>query len=65
LTYDQRKKLQLVRLRTCGQHSALWRWHGGTIVDPAHDLPEHGVRVGFSADPEGHLLELVELLAAD
>ncbi|MDG2027761.1 MAG: hypothetical protein P8J50_11670 [Acidimicrobiales bacterium] len=54
-----------MRLRTCGQHSALWRWHGGTIVDPAHDLPEHGVRVGFSADPEGHLLELVELLAAD
>lgn len=38
--------------------------HGGTVVDAAHDLPEHGVRVAFVADPEGHLLELVQVLAA-
>lgn len=37
--------------------------HGGAIVDPAHEMPEHGIRVGFATDPEGHLLELVEMAA--
>lgn len=37
--------------------------NGGAVVDAPHDMPEHGVRVGFATDPEGHLLELVQLLA--
>ena len=36
---------------------------GGSLVDPIRELPEHGVRVGFVADNEGHLVEVVELLA--
>jgi catechol 2,3-dioxygenase-like lactoylglutathione lyase family enzyme len=36
---------------------------GATVVEPAHDAPEHGVRVGFLADPDGHLLEICELLS--
>ena len=36
---------------------------GATVVDPVHDAPEHGVRVGFLADPDGHLLEVCQLLA--
>lgn len=35
---------------------------GGTIIQPVKDMPEHGVRVGFVTDPEGHLIEAVELL---
>lgn len=35
---------------------------GGRVVDPAHAMPEHGVNVGFGADPEGHLLEIVSML---
>jgi hypothetical protein len=27
----------------------------GTTI---RDLPEHGLKVGFVADPEGHLIEL-------
>ena len=38
---------------------------GATVVEPAHDAPEHGVRVGFLADPDGHLLEICQLLAGD
>ena len=38
---------------------------GATVVDPVHDAPEHGVRVGFLADPDGHLLEVCELLAGN
>jgi len=37
---------------------------GGTIVDAPNDKPEHGVRVAFAADPEGRLLELVQMLGA-
>ena len=37
---------------------------GATVVDPVHDAPEHGVRVGFLADPDGHLLEICQLLAS-
>jgi catechol 2,3-dioxygenase-like lactoylglutathione lyase family enzyme len=36
---------------------------GASVVDPVHDAPEHGVRVGFLADPDGHLLEICEMLA--
>ncbi|MFG1229927.1 VOC family protein [Xanthobacter wiegelii] len=35
---------------------------GGTLVDPARDMPHHGVRVGFVKDHEGHLLEVVQML---
>lgn len=37
---------------------------GGSLVEPVKDMPEHGVRVGFVADNEGHLIEVVELLEA-
>jgi predicted enzyme related to lactoylglutathione lyase len=37
---------------------------GGTIVRPAKDMPEHRARVAFAADPEGHLLEIVQVIAA-
>ena len=36
---------------------------GATVLEPAHDAPEHGVRVGFLADPDGHLLEICQMLA--
>jgi lactoylglutathione lyase len=35
---------------------------GGTLADPIKSLPEHGVKVAFVRDVEGHLLEVVELL---
>jgi len=35
---------------------------GGTLVDPPHDMPEHGVRVAFARDPDGRYLELVQTL---
>jgi len=35
---------------------------GATVIGPVHDAPEHGVRVGFLADPDGHLLEVCQLL---
>lgn len=38
---------------------------GGTIAQTVRDQPEHGVRVGFLADPEGHLIEVVQMLAKD
>lgn len=34
---------------------------GGKIVDPVRDNPEHGVKVGFVSDPEGHLIEVVQV----
>jgi catechol 2,3-dioxygenase-like lactoylglutathione lyase family enzyme len=37
---------------------------GATVVDSPHDAPEHGVRVGFLADPDGHLVEVCQMLAA-
>ena len=36
---------------------------GASVVDPIHDAPEHGVRVGFLADPDGHVLEVCQMLA--
>ena len=35
---------------------------GGRIVDAMRDMPEHGVKVAFVRDVEGHLIEVVELL---
>jgi predicted enzyme related to lactoylglutathione lyase len=34
---------------------------GGSIATPLRDMPDHGVKVAFVKDPEGHLLEVVEL----
>ncbi len=35
---------------------------GGQLADPIRSMPEHGVKVAFVRDNEGHLLEVVELL---
>ncbi len=35
---------------------------GGAVVDLPHDKPQHGVRVAFAKDPDGRLLELVQML---
>jgi len=36
--------------------------HGGKLVNPIQSMPEHGVRVLFTTDPEGRLSENVELI---
>jgi predicted enzyme related to lactoylglutathione lyase len=36
---------------------------GGGVTAPIKDMPELGIRVAFATDPEGHLAELVELVA--
>ena len=33
---------------------------GGTVAQVVADAPEHGVRVGVLADPEGRLIEVVQ-----
>jgi len=38
--------------------------NGGSLAGPLRSMPEHGVRVVFSTDPEGHLCENVELISA-
>lgn len=35
---------------------------GGTVIEPAHDVPQAGMRVAFVADPEGHVLEITQML---
>lgn len=35
---------------------------GGKVVDPIRVMPEHGIKVAFATDLEGHLIEIVELL---
>ena len=35
---------------------------GGGVVAPIHEQREHGVKVAFVEDIEGHLLEVVEML---
>jgi catechol 2,3-dioxygenase-like lactoylglutathione lyase family enzyme len=35
---------------------------GGRVTDPIRSQPEHGVKVAFVTDVEGHLIEVVELL---
>ncbi len=34
---------------------------GGKVVEAVRDDPEHGVLVGFVSDPEGHLIEVVQV----
>ena len=36
---------------------------GGNVVQPIEVREAHGVKVAFVTDPEGHLIEVVELLA--
>ena len=36
---------------------------GGAVVQAVEVQAEHGVKVGFVTDPEGHLIEVVEMLA--
>jgi predicted enzyme related to lactoylglutathione lyase len=36
---------------------------GGTVHDPMKEMPELKIRVAFAKDPEGHLAELVQVLA--
>ena len=38
---------------------------GGSLAGPINEMPEHGVRVLFATDPEGHLSENVELIATE
>ena len=38
--------------------------HGGRVVRPGEDRPEHGVRAAVVADPENHLIELVGPVSA-
>jgi lactoylglutathione lyase len=33
---------------------------GGSVAQPIADRPEYGVHLGFLADPEGHLIEVVQ-----
>ena len=35
---------------------------GGSVYEEIKTMPEHGVRVAFVKDPEGHLIEVVQLL---
>jgi predicted enzyme related to lactoylglutathione lyase len=37
--------------------------HGGSVLQPPREMPEHGIRVAFITDVEGHLVEVVEMLA--
>lgn len=37
---------------------------GGTVVAGIKDLAEHGVKVAFVKDPEGHVIEVVEYLGS-
>lgn len=36
---------------------------GGALVEGARDVAAHGVRVAFVTDPEGHLIEVAQMLA--
>jgi len=35
---------------------------GGSVYQAARAAPEHGLTVGFLADPEGHLIEVIKPL---
>jgi lactoylglutathione lyase len=37
---------------------------GGAVAQAVETQPQHGVKVGFVTDPEGHLIDVVEMLAA-
>lgn len=36
---------------------------GGAVHAPIEEMPERKIRVAFATDPEGHLAELVQVLA--
>lgn len=36
--------------------------NGGKLIGPLREMPEHGVKVQFSEDPEGALAENIEML---
>jgi len=36
---------------------------GGRVHAPIKEMPDLGIRVAFATDPEGHLAELVQVLA--
>jgi lactoylglutathione lyase len=35
---------------------------GGQIAVPLQDVPEHSLRLAFIADPEGHMVEILQAL---
>ena len=35
--------------------------HGGTVPEPIKEVPEYGIKVAFILDPEGHVLEVIEM----
>jgi lactoylglutathione lyase len=39
-----------------------WFTAGGTLELPVKDMPEHGVKVVFLRDNEGHIVEVIERL---
>jgi len=38
--------------------------HGGKLASAIKSMPDHGIRVVFATDPEGHLSENVEMLGS-
>jgi len=38
--------------------------HGGTVPQPIREIPEFGIKVAFILDPEGHIIEVVEMTAS-
>ncbi len=38
--------------------------NGGRIEVQPHDNPEHGVIAAIAADPDGHLIEVIQLMTA-
>lgn len=38
--------------------------HGGTVPQPIREIPEFGIKVAFILDPEGHIIEVVEMTSA-
>lgn len=38
---------------------------GGEIAVQPHDTPSHGVRAAVAQDPDGHLIELIQILSTD
>lgn len=38
--------------------------HGGTVPQPIREIPEFGIKMAFILDPEGHIIEVVEMATA-
>lgn len=36
---------------------------GGSVPEPAREIPEFGIRVAFILDPEGHVNEVIQMLS--